>query len=629
MRNRRSFFESQKESFIREAYENNPSDFVLNSVKFIERNSKDEALEESFSHIPGQSSSASIENKFRHALVSNIETVGNIISIKEEELRNNHRSYMNAFSNIANQYEQLEKDANRELLMLTDNTPFEYGVTDGFITQDNIDQDRSDAYWYNGQIMLAPKSFKRNNLNIKSMTTNIKVRGGSLKDVNELSNKRNVLAKDGSSFKLKAETSSPTATVELEIIIELNNSTRIDKLEIVSTAIESLEKESIRIIYSKDNATYLSPEGTDYERHINGFNTFDIYEDDVKVIKVYIQKNAADSFSSNINEYLFSIDYIGNVEYIYEETSTLYAGPYFIEDLDGNKIDFDMASLKTGTCCVVPDETVINFSISKDGENYIPISYFDEGNTVVEFKNQINENIFALTDSTKPDIIRKEDETYQLNRYLEEGTEFVENSLIVRRGINSWINGTRIRSTTIEIENIEGRFFDLGRTTLTVNGAEKTGMLFLSKGIYLISTSIENYEEIDLQNIINEEDLKAADRLYPYNHKYLFEGIRYPRSFIGNKKYLGVKSLFARELRLVQESTLSNDSNNKDIYALKYVNGVGTTILVNDGSSTEEVYLDCKSTSDFGNNEVYLKAVLTSTNQYKTPRIDAIQIRVI
>ena len=626
MRNRRSFFESQKESFIRESYENNPNDFILNGIKFIEKNSSEEMLAAEFDHTPGASSSAEIESKFRYNLVSNLETISNTLSIKEKELVSNHRSYINAFKDIERKYDKLEREANRELLLLTDESPFEYGITDNLSTQEFVNEEKTSAYWYGGQFMLAPKSFKRNQLDIKSIVSNIKVRGGSLKEVQELSNKKNILKKDGSNYKLKAEASTAYSVVELELIIELNNAERIDKLEIVSTAVESLKKESIRVIYSKDGAEYFSAGENDYERLSSGFNTFDINDEDVRIIKIFIQKNAADSSSNNKNEYLFLIDFVGNVEYIYESENEVYLGPYFITDIDNSPVDFDLAAIKTGTCCVIQNETSIDFSISKDGENYVPISYFDNGNTVVEFKNQINENIFLRKDETLPDIIREEgSSSYRLNRYIPENINFLESSLIVKRGVGEWMEANGEYSTTIEINSIEGRFFNLGDTSLKVNGAEKSGVLFLNKGFYEIETS--SYQEINTKNIVSESTLKERDELYPYNHKYLFEGLNYSRSFVGNKKYLGADSLFARKLKKVTLESLG--SLDKGSYALKTVPGEGTVIMISAGSSLEEVYLDCKSEAAFGNNEVYLKAVLKSDNQYKTPRIDSIQIRVV
>ena len=625
MRNRRSFFESQKERFVKEAYESNPNNFVLNSVKYIERNSADEMLEEEFTHRPGFSSSAEIENKFRYALVSNLETTKNILDIKEEQLITNHRSYINAFKDIERKYDKLEREANRELLMLTDDTPFLYGVTDNLSTQEFVDENRTTAYWYGGQFMLPPKSFKRTKLNIKNVSSNLKVRGGSLKEINELSNKNNILYKDGSNYKIKAETSSAYCTVELELIIELDAGQQVDKLEVVCNAVEGFEKESIRVIYSKDGARYLSPEDTDYERISSGFNTFDIYDSDVRIIKIFMQKNAADSSFNNKNEYLFSIDFIGNVEYVYESQGEVYLGPYLIKDIEDIAIDFDMAAIKTGTCCIVPGETSIDFSISKDGENYIPISYFDNGSTVVEFKNQINENIFSLTNPDAGDLIGLGGGEYRLNRYIPDGLNFSEDSLVVRRGVGEWVQAGNVYRTTIEIDNIEGRFFDLGTTSLKVKGVSKTGMLFLDKGIYEIETSSGYYEEFNTKGISSEEELKDKDSKYPYNHKYMFEGMRYSRSFIGNKVYLGVKSLFSKQLRKVE----SLGFGSLDEFALERVEGEGTYIKANFSATGEQFYIDCKSEAEFDNNEVYLKAVLKSNSEYKTPRIDAIQIRVV
>ena len=64
-------------------------------------------------------------------------------------------------------------------------------------------------------------------------------------------------------------------------------------------------------------------------------------------------------------------------------------------------------------------------------------------------------------------------------------------------------------------------------------------MIKLEKGFHTIKTSSANYLKVS-SYLGSLEELEEEDKLYPYNHKYLFEGYSYPQSFQGEKNYFGI-----------------------------------------------------------------------------------------
>lgn len=630
MNNRRSYIEANKEKKIRDLF-NATDSFSLPRPSFLNKNLTDELLFEN-PNIPHRSESSEEDSiKYRYNLLSDLETTNNIIKAEREEYYNKHRSYLNNFASVERRFKQLEYDANRQILLMLNDDPFSYGVTEHFNTIDFVDLERSDTEILRGKVNLGYKEYKTIDLNIKNISTRISCVDGVLQEVKELNSINNIRSKDGSFFKVKAETNNVKSIVTLELFIELATEESIDKLEIAYKAINANAKESMSVSYSKDGSSYLYPDLEDLISVGMNSTIVDIYDTDIKYIKIRIQKFAADTSNNFINEYLFLIDYIGGIDYTYVSESTYYSEAYEIFDTEDNPVDFSLATIRTGTCCITPNETSISFFLSKDGENYIPINYYGESNTVVQFKNSINTDIFALEDETKNDVFRELGERHsRLNRYLPDGIDIIENSIEIKKGLYKWELIDDNYCCVIEIDNIEGRYFDIKDTECFINGAKKTGIFFLAKGRYEVKTATANYSVIDTKNLSSETILKIRDARYPKNHKYIFEGLRYPSDFEGNKIYNGADNLYTYYLNKVSKAEFELDNSPNNIFYSEYREGYGTVFYVKSSINTdEEVYISCNLNENIANNKVYIKAILRSSNTFKSPKIDSIQVRVI
>lgn len=631
MRNRRSLFEGNKEKLIRSLIDESlleTKEYVLARPKTLNKVKSELVSENQFPYSAKEESSIIKESNLRYNTISDLEVCLNLLEQKIDYVSTTHFNYINAFNSLINDYKQIELDANKNLLLALRDDPFSYGVIDDFTNYQHIDFLRSTINVIKDKITLGAKRIEDRDLSIKNVTTKLSSRNGTITSIDELNSTNNIYFKDGSSFKVKVETSNSSTFVELEIMIELNVETSIDKLSVVARSIENNNTESIAVSYSKDGYNYLSPELSDIERLENLTNLFDIYDTDIKYIKVRLQKRAADITTRFRNQYVFSIDYIGTIDYEFNSESVFYSKAYEIVDEDNNPINFTMATLETGTCCLTPDETSISFFLSKDGENYQPASYFKESGTVVEFLNQIDRDVFLLADESSKDLISIDSQTWKLNNYIPAGINFDKNSFVIKRNLNKWkrVSGG-FYETTIDIENEEGMFFDIKETSCNVNNITRTGRFFLQKGTHTIRTN--RYLDVN-PRLQNETFLIEIDTFYPTNHKYIFEGYEYPTSFNGNKVYIGADRIYEKSLIKVDKIFFERNRDRRDIFYIETTD-TGTYFYLNKSNvfDNEEIYIDCRIEDDNVDNKIYIKAILKSENQFKSPRIDSVQVRVI
>jgi hypothetical protein len=79
-------------------------------------------------------------------------------------------------------------------------------------------------------------------------------------------------------------------------------------------------------------------------------------------------------------------------------------------------------------------------------------------------------------------------------------------------------------STYVLIEDHGGVEVDLGSTEMFINNTKVQGKVQLAQGLNYIVTHRDNWKSLDLITLPLETDA-IVDELYPYNHKYIIEGL--------------------------------------------------------------------------------------------------------
>lgn len=131
------------------------------------------------------------------------------------------------------------------------------------------------------------------------------------------------------------------------------------------------------------------------------------------------------------------------------------------------------------------------------------------------------------------------------------------------------------------VVNSKGIVFDFGDTECVIDGVPRTGEVRVYRGVHTFRTKQQNWSDFYVDdssyNLSTEEQLMAADPLYPYNHKMILEGFPYnPNEFTGEKVYKGVDILAQHYGVKTSAFDLENNIPTED--SLKYfafVKGVG------------------------------------------------------
>lgn len=143
-------------------------------------------------------------------------------------------------------------------------------------------------------------------------------------------------------------------------------------------------------------------------------------------------------------------------------------------------------------------------------------------NTGIGFKYKNNVN--AIIDYLLPSGVVKNEMKVLRNT----GDNAISNSsptpVKVKEIDNGWAFDGRDYSCSFYIEEDSGRVFNLGDTSAYINGVQATGRVNVPTGYHKFRTSKENWRTINPDDIVPPGDT-SPDPLYPYNHKYIIEGI--------------------------------------------------------------------------------------------------------
>lgn len=642
-----------KERFIKEYLKSNgvvPNATEINQylIEFKKENPEIEtygmsgAFLQKYSFL--EASSATKENQ-------NLELIKEDIEIQEEYLKSNMSridtsvyNFKSFLKRSMNKLNLFESRLNSLIINYSNSDLFLHSIEEEFNNHDNVDLEKTTLDVMNGYATLKSKpeyfGLETASASFKYRTKNTLISSGANNKVKE------ILVQNGKEWVGSCITRESSGRVVLEIEIDLKEKVDIGSIVIDGRPMEVNSKTYYGIEVAESNKSYRAIQPR-IKRFSVGENFTNLNERKISKIRISLIKENSDEKMNGSYRYIFNINSIKIRKDFFKtnEEGVLYAGPYEVKDNFGNPINFSMAKLSTDTCCIVPDKTSVNFYLSKDNVNWKE-AFFEEGyQNVIKFNDvniasqgteiDINENKFSII---------KIDKDFYLNFKIK--TEAIKginkNNIILKRNISQnstlykgdqgWYFDTEDETynITIEVEKIEGRYIDLGYTSATIDGFEKTGLIKLEKGFHTIKTSSANYLKVT-SYLESLEELEEEDKLYPYNHKYLFEGYSYPQSFQGEKNYFGFNNRFSFLLSYIPEEKFDiyNDLSiytmiEKEDYTYFKVN-----VNLIDYSWKKEINNVIIYGSEDLNNIFYVKAIVRSSDTGRAPHINSLVVRVI
>ncbi len=611
----------------------------------------------------GESISSELENSNRNLIFRDLKVARNRVFDLEESINNNFKFFNRNISRMSSFLDNLELRLNRLIMLNSKADLFLYGIEETFDTLDKIDIENSTAHIEKGYVTLGKTSLEK----VSILDYQIKTSVNSDRTVigeTSLSSSRNLKKMDGSYYKHIVETKDLDQLVELCVYMEFKKETYVGEIKIVGDSIESNNKQYYSISYSTANEAYKSLKPRT-RRFSSGENYTSIGKN-VKSIKISFLKQKADLID-NLNKrytYTFSLDSIELTKNSFKKNSEsiLIAGPYEITNEDGSPVNFNMATIASNTCCIVPEKTSVSFFLSKDKEKWIGTDYKpNKQSSLVKFG--------LLNDNSKLEII---DTTYEEALY-----DFIYKSELTEANMEECLFNFKIKKSDFEkinvknlriernlkqerkiydatggwffdekksnytcgfyVDSIEGRIIDFGPNSCIIDGSTVSGVVRINEGYHTFSTSSSNWKEIE-RDLGTAKLLQEKDELYPYNHRYLIEGYDYINTaalkFSGDKIYLGVGRVFGSLLNYVPREIfyMESNDNNLDIFTVEEIGEYcyfKVRILNNDGSWKNEKNNVIVQSQQGSSNLLYVKAVVKSNDEGVSPHINSFSIRVI
>lgn len=609
-----------------------------------------------------ESSSASEENTNRKAMFDDMRTVTERVDNLTLLLEQSYRGFRGTVRRLKHSLSEVEGRLDNLLLLNSNVDQFVYGVEETFDLQDAIDFDNTTASVEAGYVTLGRTGYSVLELTDSRVSVVTTSEKGYLAAQN--TSKIEFLKEDdGTLWEHIVYTKYKTGRVSVIIDVDLDTSAYVNDVRFTGAPLGVNQHTTATVFYSLDGQTYtaVTPSEVAITEDEHQFN---IGLDGVQKIRIMLSKEAADNVTTTANQhvYLFNLDSIKvyTDAYVTEGESELRAGPYDVIDELGDPVYFTKATLEA--CTVTTEDSSISFFLSKDNTNWEAVDPTGQSLNLVTFGDSSKTGTFELTDDTKLegqlleeiDDLDDLDLTYEaaLNLYIPEvyADDVSLRNITVKRNVidtgttdNLTIYGappgwyfdeaTNQYSTTIYIDDEEGRFIDLGPTGAYVNDTLLAGEVFLQKGYTVIRTSDSNWREIP-DGIETMSELKRQDPLYPYNHRYLIEGYNYPANYSGERIYTGVDEYFGRLLQYVppEQFNTSDSDNNYGIFTVDDPSGdMFFRVKVDRTDSTwlnEQFDVDWLVHADT-TNQIYVRAILTAADSANSPVLEKFSVRVI
>ena len=452
--------------------------------------------------------------------------------------------------------------------------------------------------------------------------------------------------KDGEDSWKQTVISSAPITMSVQLDVDLKEAKEISKIDYQSFNDSAFGLITVQIQYSNDNYNWFDLPSDFPVQNIYDKGIFTSTPTEMRYVRFILTKNAFDQVKEGRYHYFFGAKHIDVYGIEYDETgSELRTKPITPEERSGQTAYINRVSIEA--CEDVPTGTDILYDVSfDDGETWIPISPVNRSNPKfpqVASLNKINLEMSSEVSTTTVDGV-----VDVHNVALDyDASELDETSTTVWRGVGTqgsvdvvrkiqkgWSFNEEYYSCYVWVENFYGVEIDLGDTRAELDGISVTGLVTIPYGRHFFRTRQANWRSlVELTNVTAEtkagvitDDTAGAvtDPLYPYNHKYLIEGIPYDTDVTtwDNQAYIGVTVFAALRPALISSFDLLENANDDD-YARFAKRGDQLIVKYDPGTpdAANETYRVQSFTSSAENlpQDVILRATLKSEVGSVTP----------
>jgi len=607
------------------------------------------------------------------------------------EVTATYDSVTSEFKAIEKRIRALEESSRNLLVVAQDIEGYFDFVSDTFSNKEKVDENQSDIFVDNkvGIVTLEPLAHSRIPMPVidSDLQFNVITRD-QLQAITLAPNSviTNAFSDQESVWIQRVEMRRGVGSVTASLIVRMpDSSAEVSKIIYKPGVSDEGNISTVTVQYSDDGLNWFNVDGNGTARLI-GDTTLMFAPVAATYWKFIYNKAGYDEFRGDKYIYEFGAKSIQMYGVEYKTKKNKLTGTLISKPLTSpNGTEFNRVSLKV--CESLPSGTGINYYIAALTEseladynsgaltlgalnfnNIDPIDREDPVNAlVINFANVNEQTGFSTQYIKDPGIsFRYENDFNTLLNYTVPVNIVKEELKVLRNaGDNSedggsntpvkvklvdhgWAFDGTYYSSEFYIEEDSGRVIDFGEESLEIDGFSTSGQVTLAKGFHRIKTHKRNWRGISPLAITTTDN---PDILYPYNHKYLIEGIGVTlygddmTVLVGGESkkdivdpdgiYLGAARYWETTLEelTVFDFNQNIEDDNYDVFAFtKDFNG-DDRIMVKDSPepgllTNEKLAIITRAVSGDLHKGIILKAELSSDDPKVTPILDEYIIRL-
>jgi hypothetical protein len=355
----------------------------------------------------------------------------------------------------------------------------------------------------------------------------------------------------------QVRTNEPVGQLYLDVILRLPSSSKeVNKIIVEPAGGDIKTQTNLEVSYSSDKLNWQFPDGEKKKRLLSR-TTLDFKNTQAEYWRIRLSKLGNDGFFGNSYVYNFGLKNVLFLGKEYEkvnrqDVSLLYSKIINPEKLDTiNSINLQICEAKPFGTNIVYEMAPITGSqiadLESDTIGLVDLRYYtadlaDRDSFTLDMLKLVSEPTIDeilvddslsykdqndydyMLDEPVSSLVSKSDTVLLRNGGDNSIADNLGQTDIIRGAATGWVFSGLFYSTYVLIEEKDGQIINVGDTSIMINGKAFSGKVKLSTGLNLVTCPKENWHSIDLSSLPPTEDTNL-DPLYPFNHKYLIEGI--------------------------------------------------------------------------------------------------------
>lgn len=508
----------------------------------------------------GETSSAKKINETFKTIESDLSVCVSAVIEQEKQIADFYDSNYSKITGLQNKIMAIKEDVDKILFESKNTDTHEELFYEKFSSKEMVDQELTTADVDEKIKEVTLKSTEQYYVDLKSTGALIQINPEinskivNSGDVGEMKI-TNILESNNKVWMYQVSASEALPSVSVDVIVRIPaGAAEVSKIVFEPHSVNLKTQMSVEVSFSSDGLNWTFPDG-EKKKRLEQTTSLTFKMAKYEYWKIKFTKLGNDGFFSDFFVYNFGLKSLNFYGKKYDKISRLdiayfYSKPFYFKN------SVEMANIKI--CHVVPQNTKINYlvapiyssqvplinnkSLSPKDLYYYQLEMNDRDSATVDFLNTesspVSEGIVVNESLSYKD---KGQYDYCLDallptNYTKTGTTLLRNQLNqdlydalgIEKKINlkssGWAFDGDYYSTYVLIEKNDGVEIDLGSTEMYINNLKVQGKVLLQKGLSFIVTHRDNWFSLDLSSLPVESDA-SIDPIYPYNHKYLIEGL--------------------------------------------------------------------------------------------------------